>query len=85
MFILFFQIVVFVLVTGIGAWIILLPTSFQLFLRTNFALLTEPRHSWQLTPIALRVFGVFLLWYGYTLAASFVREIHWLAWVFQVP
>lgn len=83
-FILFLQVVVSVLVTGVGIWIVLLPTSFQRFLTVNFALLSEPRHAWQITPVALRVFGMFLLWYGYSLATEFGKEVSWLAWLFRV-
>lgn len=69
--------------TGIGLWTLLVPKNFQAFVHENFALLPAAGPGLRITPVLLRIFGIFLLWYAYTFASAFGREIAWLAWLFR--
>ncbi len=51
---------------------------FQRFVNRNYALLPAVKDGPQITPILLRAVGIFLLWYGWTLAAGFMNELTWL-------
>lgn len=83
-FVIVIQVVVALNLFGLGLWALFLPKKFQLFVNMNFALLPAVKDGWQLTPMILRIFGLFLLWYGCYFAAAFGREISWLGWLFRV-
>ena len=62
-------------VTGIGLWAVARPRHLQRFINSNFALLPEVSGSGQVTPIMLRLIGVFALWYGCVLIDGLHREL----------
>jgi hypothetical protein len=71
-------------VTALGVWALLWPTRLQRFVNANYALLPAPSEWWRPTPTLLRLVGVFLIWYGYTLAAAYRDELLWLARLFEI-
>lgn len=73
LFIFFVQVIACLGVTGIGLWALLGPRHLQQFINSNFALL--PAVNDKATPIMLRLFGAFALWYGYTLIEVFRDEL----------
>jgi hypothetical protein len=75
LFILVVQIVVSLGVTAIGLWALARPRHLQRFINSNFALLPEVKDTIQLTPIILRLIGVFALWYGGMLIDGLHREL----------
>ena len=62
-------------VTGIGLWALFRPRHLQCFLNSNFALLPEVKQKVQVTPIFLRLIGVFVLWYGCSLIKGLHQEL----------
>jgi hypothetical protein len=62
-------------VTGIGLWALARPRHLQRFINSNFALLPEDDDKGRVTPIMLRLIGVFALWYGYVLIDGLHREL----------
>ncbi|MET1026964.1 MAG: hypothetical protein ABWY00_07340 [Dongiaceae bacterium] len=78
------QILVCVLISGVGLWALVSPRRFQHVLHTNFALLPEVRNGLQLTPVLLRFAGILLLWYGYQLSNSFHEELVFLGRAFGI-
>ncbi|WP_027578252.1 hypothetical protein [Bradyrhizobium sp. Ai1a-2] len=82
--VLFVQLFVCVGVTALGCWALLWPKRLQRFLNTNFALLPEVREGRQVAPIMLRLIGLFLIWYGYTLVGAYHAELLWLARLFGI-
>jgi hypothetical protein len=62
-------------VTAIGLWALARPRHLQRFVHANFALLPEAKTTLQLTPLILRLIGVFALWYGATLLEGLHREL----------
>jgi hypothetical protein len=73
LFIFFVQVIACLGVTGVGLWALLGPRHLQQFINSNFALL--PAVNDKATPIMLRLFGAFALWYGYTLIEVFGHEL----------
>ena len=71
-------------VTALGFWALLWPKRLQRFVNTNYALLPAVSERWRPTPILLRLMGVFLIWYGYTLSAAYREELLWLARLFEI-
>jgi|NGEPerStandDraft_6_1074524.scaffolds.fasta_scaffold08701_3 hypothetical protein len=71
-------------VTSIGVWALARPKHLQQFINSNFALLPSVKDTVQLTPILLRLAGVFALWYGYMLIGGFRQELSSLGvgWLF---
>lgn len=84
LFILVMQMIVCIGVIGLGLWALTRPKRLQHFLNSNYALLPAARDGWQATPIFLRFFGIFLLWYGYMLAAGFQEELLFLGRLFGI-
>lgn len=78
LFVLVLQLSVCVSVTGLGLWMLLRPRSFQAFLNDDFQLLPPPDARNRLITPLLRLFSLFLLWYGYALARGFLGEILFL-------
>ena len=78
------QIIVCTAITGLGLWAVTRPKHLQHFINSNYALLPVPKDGWQAAPILLRLFGIFLLWYGYTLAAGFREEMLFLGRLFGI-
>lgn len=72
------QLIVCTGITGLGLWALTRPKRLQHFINSNFALLPAARDGWQATPVFLWFFGIFLLWYDYTLAAGFHEELLFL-------
>lgn len=84
LFILVLQVFVCIGVTALGLWAVTRPKSLQRFINSNYALLPAAKDGWQVTPIFLWFCGVFLLWYGYTLAGEFHGELWFLGRVFRI-
>jgi hypothetical protein len=84
LFILVLQMFICTGVTSLGLWALTRPKRLQHFINSNYALLPAARDDWQATPIFLRIFGIFLLWYGYTLAAGFHEELLFLGRLFGI-
>jgi hypothetical protein len=85
LFVFVIQVFVGVGITGIGLWALATPRQLQHFINSNFALLPSVKDKLQITPILLRVAGVFALWYGYLLLLGIRRELSslgfgWLSW-----
>ncbi|OAF02546.1 hypothetical protein AYJ54_26555 [Bradyrhizobium centrolobii] len=78
------QLFVSVVITSVGLWALLWPKRLQQYVNTNYALLPAVREGWRPTAIVLRLVGVFLIWYGYTLAAAYRAELLWLAHIFGI-
>ena len=78
------QLFVSAMITAVGFCALLLPKRLQRFMNTNYALLPAPTEGWRLTAIALRLVGVFLIWYGYTLIGAYRAELLWLAHIFGI-
>jgi len=76
------QIIVCTGITVVGLWAVTRPKHLQNFINSNYALLPAPKDGWQATPIFLRLFGIFLLWYAFTLAAGFHEEMLFLGRLF---
>jgi hypothetical protein len=62
-------------VTGIGLWAVVRPKHLQQFVNHHFALLPEVRDTGRITPVCLRLIGLFALWYGCTLIAAIRQEL----------
>jgi hypothetical protein len=62
-------------VTGIGLWALARPRHLQQFINSNFALLPKVKDTVQVTPVILRLIGVFALWYGCILIDGLHREL----------
>jgi hypothetical protein len=62
-------------VTAIGLWALARPRHLQRFVHANFALLPDVKQAAQVTPIVLRLIGVFALWYGCTLIEGLHQEL----------
>lgn len=62
-------------VTSIGVWALAKPKHLQHFINSNFALLPSVKDTVQVTPILLRLLGVFALWYGYMLFVGLREEL----------
>jgi hypothetical protein len=75
LFVLVIQIFVSLGVTAIGLWALARPRHLQRFVHANFALLPEVKGTMQITPLILRLIGVFALWYGATLIEGLHREL----------
>jgi hypothetical protein len=80
LFVLAIQIFASLGVTAIGLWALVRPRHLQGFVHANFALLPEVKGSMQLTPVILRLLGVFALWYGATLIEGLHQELVALGW-----
>jgi len=75
LFILVVQVFAGLGVIGIGLWALFRPRHLQRFVNSNFALLPEVKQTVQVTPIVLRLIGVFALWYGCTLIEGLHQEL----------
>ena len=75
LFVLAVQIFASLGVTAIGLWALARPRHLQRFVHANFALLPEVKQTVQVTPIVLRLIGVFALWYGCTLIEGLHQEL----------
>jgi TRAP-type C4-dicarboxylate transport system permease small subunit len=73
------QLFLCVWVTALGIWASIGPKRSQRVVNTQYALLPEVRRSWQVTPVFLRLIGIFFVWYGYTLAIVYREELLFLA------
>lgn len=69
-------------VTGLGIWAVARPRRLQLFMNDNFYLLPAVRPDRSLTPTLVRLFGIFLLWYGYSLLREYHDELLWFGRLF---
>lgn len=65
-------------VTGLGIWAIARPKRLQLFMNDNFDLLPAIKPGASITPIVVRLFGLFLLWYAYSLLRGYGDELLWI-------
>ena len=59
------QMLICLSVTGLGIWAIARPRRLQLFMNNNFDLLPAVKPGVSITPLVVRLFGLFLLWYSY--------------------
>lgn len=71
-------------VTGLGVWALAQPRRLQLFMNENFYLLPAVKPDGSITPMLIRVFGVFLLWYAYSLLREYHKELVWIGRLFGI-
>lgn len=72
-------------VTGLGIWAVTRPRRLQLFMNANFYLLPAAKPGKSFTPMLVRLFGIFLLWYAYSLLREYHNELVWLGTLFRIP
>ncbi|CAB3789416.1 hypothetical protein [Pararobbsia alpina] len=82
--ILFFQLFVCLVLFAVGLWSVARPKHLQHFIHSNFALLPAVRKGVRITPIFIRLAGMYLLWFAYTLTISFHEEILWVERQFEI-
>lgn len=70
-------------VTGLGIWAVIRPRRLQLFMNKNFYLLPAVTPEAGITPILVRLFGLFLLWYSYSLLREYKNELLWISHLFS--
>jgi hypothetical protein len=75
LFVFVVQMIAGVGIATIGLWAIFRPKHLQQFVNHNFALLREVRDAGRVTPVCIRLFGLFLLWYGCTLMVAIRQEL----------
>lgn len=78
------QILISLLVTGVGLRMVFQPYKFQRFMNVNFALLPTASNNGYKTRLFIIIIGVYLIWYGYTLLLAFKNELYWLGQVFHI-
>lgn len=65
-------------VTGLGILAIVRPRRLQLFMNNNFYLLPAARPGGGITPVLVRLFGLFLIWYACALLRGYGNELLWI-------